>query len=158
MYYTSGIPFRISIEATWYDFTVLLYALMNYGTACSWRALRSAASLIIVKKCRSNTMCQEFTRIHTFSEKVWILVSSWPIPYGQGIYKDSHLFKWIKIWKSVNPCMFPQSKAFGWNLQGFTPFQISSEKELPDKVWILVSSLPIRYGPEIYKDSHLFRW
>ena len=30
--------------------------------------------------------------------------------------------------------MFPQSKAFGWNVQGFTPFQIWSEKEQFEKV------------------------
>ena len=63
-------------------------------------------SHLLAKRCESlyipdpYLMGQECTRIHTFSnkvpkttknEKVWILVNSWPIRYGSGMYKDSHI-------------------------------------------------------------------
>ena len=89
-------------------------------------------SHLLAKRCESLYIPdpyltdQECTRIHTFSnkmpktiknEKVWILVYSWPIPYGRGIYKDSHIFRRFQRF-----CIFCKFFRDG-NLQGFTPFQ-----------------------------------
>ena len=94
-------------------------------------------SHLLAKRCESlyipdpYLMDQECTRIHTFSnkmpktiknEKVWILVYSWPIPYGRGIYKDSHIFrrfqgfcifiKFLQRWKLTRIHTF--SKSYCW--------------------------------------------
>ena len=107
-------------------------------------------SHLLVKMCESlyisdpYLMDQECTRIHTFSnkvpkttknEKVWILVNFWPIRYGSGMYKDSHiLWRFWGFWHFL----------ISGNVQGFTLFQIlfsslfKVKKEKIEKVWILV--------------------
>ena len=87
---------------------------------------------------------------------MWILVHFWPIPYGQGTYKDSHFFKLFFFRPNLKRCesLYIPSKCF--RLRKHTWIHTFSNFDPFEKVWILVCFLPIRYGPGIYKDSHLF--